>query len=83
MQDLLGGEDRIDAASSAWGDAFIVNLGVPPPADPAAPAPASMYGTPAPTPASLTNWHVDGDFFVHFLDSPEQGQTVSQASSQD
>ena len=25
---------------------------------------------------SLDGWHVDGDFFVHFLDSPEQGLLV-------
>ncbi|KAK8129108.1 hypothetical protein PG984_010216 [Apiospora sp. TS-2023a] len=27
-------------------------------------------------PRELTNWHVDGDFFVHFLDSPEQALLV-------
>ena len=27
-------------------------------------------------PKTLDNWHVDGDFFVHFLDSPEQALLV-------
>lgn len=26
--------------------------------------------------AALDNWHNDGDFFVHFLDSPEQALLV-------
>lgn len=26
--------------------------------------------------AGLDGWHCDGDFFVHFLDSPEQGLLV-------
>ena len=79
MQDLLGGADRIDPRSSAWGDSFIVNFGVPPPLPdvPTDAAPAtSEFGSALPTPASLTNWHVDGDFFVHFLDSPEQALLV-------
>ncbi|KAH9925369.1 uncharacterized protein BXZ73DRAFT_91104 [Epithele typhae] len=73
MTDLLGGEDRIDPAASAWGDSFIVNLGVPASAPPGA---ASAFGSTDPTPAHLANWHVDGDFFVHFLDSPEQALLV-------
>ena len=64
--DLLG-EDVIDEASSAWGDSFIVNFGLPP-----SPIESSVFGSASPTGASLINWHVDGDFFVHFLDSPEQ-----------
>ncbi|KAI1794753.1 hypothetical protein LXA43DRAFT_994087 [Ganoderma leucocontextum] len=66
MTELLGGEDRIDPAASAWGDSFIVNLGTPALAAAAGPTP----------PAQLDNWHVDGDFFVHFLDSPEQALLV-------
>ena len=76
MKELLGGEERIDPVSSAWGDSFIVNLGVPPAAEAGDPPPASLFGSASPTPAALANWHVDGDFFVHFLDSPEQALLV-------
>jgi len=58
--DLLGGEERI-ATPCTWGDGFIVNL---------------YQGADRPwTPASPDSpgWHLDGDFFRHFLDSPEQG----------
>ena len=61
----MGGEDRIDEQASSWGDSFIVNLGTP-----------ETEGAPSPDPKDLTNWHVDGDFFVHFLDSPEQALLV-------
>ncbi|KAI0771116.1 hypothetical protein BD413DRAFT_476334 [Trametes elegans] len=64
MKELLGGEERIDERSSTWGDSFIVNLG-------SAARPVDARA-PSPSPAALDNWHVDGDFFVHFLDSPEQ-----------
>ncbi|KAI0769814.1 hypothetical protein C8Q74DRAFT_849314 [Fomes fomentarius] len=94
ITDLLGGEDRIDASSSAWGDSFIVNLGPPPstasvfapsftapapapPTSPEAPAgPAPETSSHYPDPRELANWHVDGDFFTHFLDSPEQALLV-------
>ncbi|KAI8978879.1 hypothetical protein BD414DRAFT_445233 [Trametes punicea] len=66
MKELLGGEERIDEASSTWGDSFIVNLGTPE---------LAAQRTPLP-PQELENWHVDGDFFVHFLDSPEQALLV-------
>jgi hypothetical protein len=60
MCDLVGGEDRI-APGHQWGDGFIVNLGEG--ADePWAPAGPESKG-----------WHKDGDWFRHFLDSPEQG----------
>ncbi|KDQ62673.1 hypothetical protein JAAARDRAFT_189966 [Jaapia argillacea MUCL 33604] len=65
MTELLGGEDRIDTESSMWGDSFIINLGAP-----------EYEGLPSVDPRDLDNWHVDGDFFVHFLDSPEQGLLV-------
>ncbi|PCH39728.1 hypothetical protein WOLCODRAFT_116093 [Wolfiporia cocos MD-104 SS10] len=66
MKDLLGGEERIDEASSTWGDSFIVNLGTP-----------ELEGPDKHiAPQDLDNWHVDGDFFVHFLDSPEQALLV-------
>lgn len=63
--DLLGGEERIDDEASSWGDSFIVNFGTP-----------EMEGAQPPHPRDLTNWHCDGDFFVHYLDSPEQGLLV-------
>ncbi|KAJ5802690.1 uncharacterized protein N7503_005140 [Penicillium pulvis] len=62
--ELLGGESRIAEHSATWNDAFIVNLGTP-----------EMEGK-WPHPSELQEWHVDGDFFVHFLDSPEQGLLV-------
>jgi hypothetical protein len=57
--EICGGEDRI--ASWSWNDAMIVTLteGADEPWSP----PDQTYG----------KWHKDGDFFRHFLDSPEQG----------
>ncbi|KAF7795350.1 hypothetical protein EIP86_006507 [Pleurotus ostreatoroseus] len=66
MCDLLGGAERIDAQNSTWGDSFIVNLGTPELEQEA----ERLH------PRELDNWHVDGDFFVHFLDSPEQALLV-------
>lgn len=62
--ELLGGEDRVAKQSATWNDAFIVNLGT-----------AASEGKWT-KPKDLTEWHVDGDFFVHFLDSPEQALLV-------
>ncbi|CAI7595787.1 unnamed protein product [Penicillium manginii] len=62
--ELLGGENRIAEHSATWNDAFIVNLGT-----------GEMLGK-WPKPTELNGWHVDGDFFTHFLDSPEQGLLV-------
>ncbi|KAI2639556.1 hypothetical protein GGS26DRAFT_540669 [Hypomontagnella submonticulosa] len=62
--ELCGGEDRIAPDSRNWRDSLIVNLGT-----------AEGEGRPVP-PRELTNWHVDGDFFVHYLDSPEQALLV-------
>ncbi|KAL2811931.1 hypothetical protein BJX63DRAFT_443775 [Aspergillus granulosus] len=62
--ELCGGEDRVSEQSSAWGDGLIVNLGTP------------EWENRWPDPKELDNWHVDGDFFVHFLDSPEQALLV-------
>lgn len=64
MCQLLGGEDRMMAHSATWNDAFIVNLGT-----------VESEGK-VPKPTELKGWHVDGDFFTHFLDSPEQGLLV-------
>lgn len=57
--ELLGGEERL--APCTWGDGMIVNFrkGADQPWQP----PSSQVG----------GWHKDGDFFRHFLDSPEQG----------
>ncbi|KAG6377121.1 hypothetical protein JVT61DRAFT_1172 [Boletus reticuloceps] len=65
MKELLGGKERIDEPSSTWGDSFIVNLGT-----------ESLESIDPVEPQALDNWHVDGDFFVHFLDSPEQALLV-------
>ncbi|KAJ5432829.1 uncharacterized protein N7458_011985 [Penicillium daleae] len=62
--ELLGGEDRVAAQSANWSDGLIVNLGT-----------QESEGK-WPHPAELPGWHVDGDFFMHFLDSPEQGLLV-------
>jgi len=62
--ELLGGESKISDQNREWGDGLIVNLG-------------SAEGEGKETdPRELGEWHVDGDFFVHFLDSPEQGLLV-------
>ncbi|KZM25003.1 uncharacterized protein EKO05_0009455 [Ascochyta rabiei] len=63
---LLGGSHKIDAnnAVSTWTDGFIVNLGTP------------EKHNKLVRPQELDNWHVDGDFFVHYLDSPEQALLV-------
>jgi hypothetical protein len=57
--DLVGGQERIEPYK--WNDGFIVNLweGADRP-----------WEDPSP---SSPGWHTDGDFFRHFLDSPEQG----------
>jgi hypothetical protein len=62
--ELLGGEDRVAPEASKWGDGFIVNLGTP------------EWEGKWPDPKELEGWHVDGDFFVHFLDSREQALLV-------
>lgn len=64
VAELCGGDDRVDPASRQWRDSLIVNLGS-----------AEREGKPDP-PRELRRWHVDGDFFVHYLDSPEQGLLV-------
>jgi len=64
--DLLGGEDKIEPYTFFWNDAFIVNLGTEEGSGPGK----------VNDPYKLNNWHVDGDFFVHFLDSPEQALLV-------
>jgi hypothetical protein len=58
--DLAGGRDRLEDPCRI-ADGFIINFGIGkdrPWEDPSATSPG---------------WHKDGDFFRHFLDSPEQG----------
>ncbi|KAI0166269.1 hypothetical protein GGR57DRAFT_446028 [Xylariaceae sp. FL1272] len=62
--DLCGGEERIAPKSKEWRDGLIVNLGTP-----------EGEGQQV-SPHDLPGWHVDGDFFVHYLDSPEQALLV-------
>jgi hypothetical protein len=62
--ELCGGEDRVTPDSKQWMDSLIVNLGSD-----------EFEGKETP-PQELDGWHVDGDFFVHYLDSPEQGLLV-------
>lgn len=62
MGELVGGIERIEPAR--WGDGFICNLGIG--AD-------RPWEPPSP---QIKGWHKDGDFFRHFLDSPEQGLLV-------
>jgi len=62
MAQLLGGRGRFHPPT--WGDAFIANYQHGADAPWAPPSPESK------------GWHKDGDFFVHFLDSPEQALLV-------
>ncbi|KAI3336382.1 hypothetical protein HD806DRAFT_473486 [Xylariaceae sp. AK1471] len=62
--ELCGGEERIAPKSKEWRDSLIVNLGT-----------AENEGR-SMAPRDLPGWHVDGDFFVHYLDSPEQALLV-------
>ena len=48
-------------AKPGWSDGFIINFGLG--AD-------QPWQPPSP---EVSGWHKDGDFFRHFLDSPEQG----------
>ncbi|KAK2604385.1 hypothetical protein N8I77_007322 [Diaporthe amygdali] len=64
ISEVCGGEDRINPEFRQWRDSLIVNLGS-----------AEREGKADP-PRELERWHVDGDFFVHYLDSPEQGLLV-------
>jgi hypothetical protein len=58
--ELAGGQDRLELPWR-WSDGLIANLGVG--ADQPWQPPSAAVG----------GWHKDGDFFRHFLDSPEQG----------
>jgi len=60
MGELCGGADRI-LQEVTWSNGFVANYG---------------WGRDkewAPPGRQAGDWHKDGDFFTHFLDSPEQG----------
>jgi Phytanoyl-CoA dioxygenase (PhyH) len=57
--ELSGGQERVRLPWQ-WGDSFIANLGV---------GNDRQWQPPSP---EVGGWHKDGDFFRHFLDSPEQ-----------
>ncbi|MGB8354027.1 MAG: phytanoyl-CoA dioxygenase family protein [Chthoniobacteraceae bacterium] len=63
MCELCGGEDRI-LSDVQWGNGFIANYGWGRDKEWTAPS------------AEAPGWHKDGDFFLHFLDSPEQALLV-------
>ena len=62
MCELVGGRERIE--EPRWSDGFIGNFGI-----------GAERAWDAPSP-DVVGWHKDGDFFRHFLDSPEQGLLV-------
>lgn len=64
MRELLGWEDGVGNNACTWNDGSIVSLGL------------DEWEGKWQDPRDLTNQHVDSDFFVHFLDSPEQGLLV-------
>jgi len=86
--ELCGGEDRIDTSTSpenalsVINDGFIVNVGSKADAlkwtQASSPNTSSNSDNLTPAqeklldPHDRNNWHVDGDFFHHFLDSKEQ-----------
>ncbi|KAJ5805116.1 hypothetical protein N7474_011003 [Penicillium riverlandense] len=63
--ELVGGADRIVDWCKDWKDGWIVNMGKP------EYSPEDDLDL-----RSLDNWHNDGDWFIHFLDSPEQALLV-------
>ncbi len=61
--ELSGGAERIEQ-DMAWGNGFIANYGF---------GRDKAWEPPSP---QVDGWHVDGDFFHHFLDSAEQGLLI-------
>lgn len=60
--DCIGGEERQGGRfGTQWADSFIVNFGV---------RANEPWQPPGP---DCEGWHKDGNFFRHYLDSPEQG----------
>ncbi len=64
MHELCGGAERIPSDAIRWGNGFIANYGL---------GRDEPWQAPGP---DVTGWHKDGDFFRHFLDSPEQALLV-------
>ncbi len=64
--ELVGGEGNI-LMPCTWGDGFIINFGR---------QPELTWHPPSKEIHDYQVWHKDGDFFRHFLDSPEQGLLV-------
>jgi hypothetical protein len=66
---LLGGVERVAGGpeDNTWGDEFLINFGG---------EPGVTWNPPSATIQRYDLWHKDGDFFRHFLDSPEQGLLV-------
>ncbi len=64
--ELIGGAGR--ALPCTWGDGYIINFG----------RESHVWQPPSPVihGEEWQLWHKDGDFFRHFLDSPEQGLLV-------
>lgn len=70
MCELVGGEDRVDTSLFyECGDSLICNFGTPELEEL-----ERMNKTI--DPRDFGNWHFDGDWFTHYLDSGEQGLTV-------
>lgn len=65
MCELVGGEARIADWCKDWRDSFIPNFGRP-----------EYRADDELDFRRLGDWHNDGDFFVHFLDSPEQALLI-------
>ncbi|KAK5132577.1 hypothetical protein LTR08_008836 [Meristemomyces frigidus] len=65
MCELVGGEDKVADWCKDWKDGFIPNFGKPE----FNPNDELDFRT-------LDNWHNDGDWFTHFLDSPEQALLI-------
>ena len=63
MGELCGGEDRV-TGDLTWGNGFIANYGLGRDKEWLPPGPG------------IGGWHVDGDFFLHFLDSAEQALLI-------
>lgn len=65
IAELVGGEDRIADWCKLWKDGWIVNFGRP------------EYSPDDPLDLrKLDGWHSDGDWFRHYLDSPEQAMLI-------
>jgi hypothetical protein len=63
--ELVGGQDRVADWCKGWRDLWIINLGKP-----------EYSAENSLDFRTLDNWHNDGDWFTHFLDSGEQAMLV-------